>query len=224
MSLLLKTSQVAKVACLDVYSLLSGAIQWELLEQVDGVYFGIQRVDDFWVVAPRGSADIPDWMRDFSAIPVWHPKLGWVHGGFERGVDAAYAAICKILPADAKVVLGGHSLGAAHAWQLAGLFAYDRKPVVQVEVFGSPRPGFQHLAHLVTQNVPTVCRSWRNLDDPVPTVPFDLPPFFSYVDPVAPGAFSQAPAPGDLEPLRDHHGALYYAGACALDNPQGATT
>jgi len=111
--------------------------------EVGCVVFGHANVGGIDVIALRGSADLDDWMHDFTAIPQWHPQLGFCHAGFLHDMDEVFAKARTIV--GEHVVITGHSLGGARARILAGLFAYNKLPFDIVCVFGSPKPGFPNL-------------------------------------------------------------------------------
>jgi hypothetical protein len=163
----------------------------------------------------RGSVTLVDWMRDINALAVWHPKLGFVHAGFAQGLDSLYAVIAPLMGRN--IVILGHSLGAARACDVAGLFAYDAAaagvacPVKMLCTFGQPKPGFANLARIITKSGMTHV-SYRNRNDPVPLVPLSFWPFLDYVHTEAWIALDAAPAIDNLEPLRDHHINLYIQG------------
>lgn len=163
----------------------------------------------------RGSVTPEDWMRDMDAIPAWHAKLGFVHAGFYEGLDTLYPLITAAV--GKSIVVLGHSLGAARACDVAGLFAYDAAaaglpcPVQTLCTFGQPKPGFVNLARLITKSG-MAHRSYRNRNDPVPLVPFTIAALMDFVHTEDWIALDAAPSPTDLEPLRDHHIGLYVQG------------
>lgn len=75
----------------------------------DDVYIGIKKLPGVDVVAARGSDCDLDWERDVDAIPYLDPRIGYVHGGFYRGIPQTYAAIKPLITQPLVVV--GHSLG-----------------------------------------------------------------------------------------------------------------
>lgn len=189
--------------CADSYD---AAGAWDHVWDLSGIHFAHRKVGDVDVIVFRGSKDLLDWIRDLEVFPKWDDRLGFVHGGFMRGMNDALAAILAVV--GPRVVVTGHSLGGARARILAGLLAYLGRPVEQCTVFGSPRPGFANLAR-VLQKSGTPLASYRNRNDPVPVVPFMVG---LYEHPDAWIALNSAPPPNDLEPLRDHHMAHYIAG------------
>lgn len=182
-------------------------------ETIGGVSFSITKLENAIVLAFRGSDNIPDWMRDFDAVPVWDDQLGFVHQGFFMGVRETYTAIKPRL-FGAPLYIIGHSLGGGHARDVAALCAVDGIKVKRLVTFGSPRPGFANLARII-QKSGMEHVSYRNRNDPVPLVPFPLP-LMDWQHPEDWTAVDVAPAATDLEPLRDHHIELYEAGVAKL--------
>ena len=109
--------------------------------------------------------------------------IGTVHAGFFAGMQRMWSELRSMLDLKAKVIVGGHSLGAARAGDLTGLMVLDNRAPIARVVFGEPKPGYMDLAKLI-ELVPG--RSYRNGDqkhhDLVTDVPFSFPPF-QYVHP-----------------------------------------
>jgi pimeloyl-ACP methyl ester carboxylesterase len=158
------------------------------------------------VICCRGSQVTEDWIRDFAVLPRW-TRLGVVHAGFWAGMLDLYAAVKGVT----NPVIVGHSLGAAHARLLAGLFILDGKPVRDLVAFASPRPAFANLRRVIEKGG-APHRSYRFSNDPVPTVPFEIPFLpdaltWQHTEPWT----KLAGTTGDenLDPLRDHAIANY---------------
>ena len=186
---------------------------WAHYWNQDDIVCGHVVIDTVDYIVFRGSVTPEDWMRDLDAIPVWHPKLGFVHAGFVTGLDALYSVIEHVV--GTKIVITGHSLGAARACLTAGLFACDASqsasdcPVTCLCTFGQPKPAWVNLSRIVEKSGMRHV-SYKNRNDPVTEVPF-----FPYVNTETPIALNAEPSPTDLEPLRDHHISLYQAGVAA---------
>lgn len=189
-------------ACSDIYA---EEGTWEHVWDFNGAHAGHRKIGEVDVIAFRGSKDAQDWLHDFEIFPMWDDRLGFVHSGFMCGMNEALAEILKVV--GKRVVVTGHSLGGARARIMAGLLAYLQRPVEQCVVFGSPRPGFANLTR-VLQKSATPLVSYRNRNDPIPLVPY-VGGLYTHPDPWV--ALDAAPPPDDLEPLRDHHVALYLA-------------
>ncbi len=194
--------------CADVYAV--EPVGFAQLWNFGGTVAALRRRADCDVIVFRGSLSVVDWMRDVEAVPVWDPRIGFVHGGFLCGVNDVF--IAAALNVGRKVVVTGHSLGGARARIFAALCAYHNSPVAQCTVFGSPRPGFANLRRVLEKSG-TPLASYRNRNDPVPIVPF-LGGLYEHTDQWQ--AVDSAPAAGDLEPLRDHHMARYIDGLARL--------
>lgn len=195
-------------ACADAYA--DAPAGFDHLWEFSGTHAAHRKIEGADLIVFRGSKDAEDWMRDAEAVPIWDSRLGFVHGGFMAGMYDVLAAVT--LATSNRLVVTGHSLGGARARILAALVAYSGSPVLQCTVFGSPRPGFANLSRIL-QKSKTPLSSYRNREDPVPLVPFmgGL-----YVHPDQWIALDAHAAPGDLEPLRDHHIALYQEGLAKL--------
>mmetsp|Transcript_23824 Transcript_23824/g.62385 ORF Transcript_23824/g.62385 Transcript_23824/m.62385 type:complete len:309 (-) Transcript_23824:402-1328(-) len=149
-------------------------------------------------VAFRGTADLRNWITDLDAITkanVTLPLCGGsdgvaarvlVHSGFYYGFEAlrmqmntALRALATTGRADYKVVVTGHSLGAALA-TLAGVALvcddrFNSQPLV-VYNFGSPRIGNDALYELVEVALSDQLRILRHThwQDPVPHLPLEM--------------------------------------------------
>lgn len=91
-------------------------------------------------VSFRGTNDLADAGVDLWAIPRRHPKLGWVHTGFARGVDAVHPKIVADLPdRGVPIIVDGHSKGGPEAIFEAARLVLDGYNVKYVIVFNPPR-------------------------------------------------------------------------------------
>jgi hypothetical protein len=190
--------------CAELYA--TNASAWTHYFERDQVIIAHRVIDGIDTFICRGSKVGIDWARDSLAVPAHHPVLGWVHAGFAIGIDEAAAEVASA--ATGKIALIGHSLGAARAMLLAGLFAKAGTPALQVTVFGCPRPGGEELRDTVCLSG-THPESYRNERDPVTYVPF-APGIFCHV--IEPAQVHGGAEPGDLTIFREHHIARYIAG------------
>lgn len=148
--------------------------QWDHLLQGDAdddVYIGIKKLPGVDVVACRGSDCNLDWERDIDAIPYLDPRIGYVHGGFYRGVPKAYLTLKPLITQP--VIMTGHSLGGSHAQLVASEFVLDGVIPAKVCCFGSPKVGYQRFADVVTPI--TNYTLYKNGPDYVTDVPMTLP-------------------------------------------------
>lgn len=216
------TDQTCVDLCAALYT--GDPTAWDVYQpgNLAGICYGIKRIDDTDVVVLRGSITFMDWQRDFAAFPTSRPSpLGPLHYGFSLGVEAAWAAIKPQV--GAKVIVTGHSLGAARAAILTGLMVLDDRAPIRRVVFGEPKAGFQALADIVAK-VPGA--SYSNGDgkhhDLVVDVPFSFPPE-NYVRPT-PLIFVKALPTGPIweryGPFAFHHIGLYRQGVNALREKQ----
>ena len=168
---------------------------------VDGIIAGMMPLPGGVAVVFRGSETLEDWFRDLDAAMVNIPGIGDVHQGFSVGMERFVSDVFPALTG--RIVLAGHSLGAARACILAAMLAPFDIPVDELHLFGCPRPGGRELARIVNKNVRHI-ESYRNGRDPVPLVP-DLADL--YVPVVEPTTISFVGDPED--PLADHFIANY---------------
>ncbi len=145
----------------------------------------ISTLPDGTVVAFRGSVTAEDWARDFICAPVMDredPQLGLCHAGFLDGAESVVAAISAAVGSN-RCYLTGHSLGGALALGVGALLACSGKSPEAIVTFGAPRYGMAKFAALLQ---PIAVRQYRRGNDPVPLVPFDVPPFLEFQDARAP--------------------------------------
>lgn len=190
--------------CAAVYTDVDG---WDHRWVDNDIVVAHKRVGDMDVIVCRGSQSAIDWRRDLEAIPVHHEQLGTVHAGFVYGMNYVLTEITPLLKG--KIVLTGHSLGAARTMILAGLLSkLTPTPPNQVTVFGCPRPGGEELRDIVCLSGAKV-ESYRNERDPVTYVPC-LPGVFCHV--VEPFQLNGGADPHDLTIFREHHIGRYITG------------
>ena len=147
---------------------------WYADSETYGVCCGVVKRDGLAIIAFRGSVTISDWFHD-GISETWCDSrgLGNLPLGFTFGVESAYRELRDVLDSD-PVVLAGHSLGCAHAAQIAGLLVVHGGLVPQRLVqFAPPRPGMETL-RAVLSIVPQA--AYHEPDDPVVTLPTS-PPF-----------------------------------------------
>lgn len=182
----------------------------------DSICYGIRRVDGIDYVIFRGSLSIIDWVRDgdWWSKPTTDPRLGEVWPGFVAGMSDAWNEIQRHI--GAKVVVGGHSLGAARASVLAGYMLVDGcKPLARV-CFGEPNTGLPKFCSFVSQ-LPG--RTYRNFGDAghdhVTDVPYNVPRVFPYGKPATKinvTAVPSGPIIDELGFFSWHHIQLYAQG------------
>jgi hypothetical protein len=133
------------------------------------------------VVAFRGSVTAEDWARDFICAPVEdraHPQLGHCHAGFLDGAESILAEVQSAIGGKSTIITG-HSLGGALALGVGALLACAGTPPLAIVTFGAPRFG---MAMFVKAIAALYVRQYRRGNDPVPTVPFDVPPLLQFLD------------------------------------------
>jgi Lipase (class 3) len=210
-------------------ALYAGGDAWKTFDFVEpgsgdhDVCWALKRTAGVSVVCLRGSATFKDWFRDFDAAIPWpHKGLGPVHPGFMLGMTEAYAEIQKHIAGP--VVITGHSLGAARAAILAGLFILDGNKPLAKFVYGEPKPGFKQLASVCSE-IP-MSLSYRNATpnghDLVTDVPLTFPPEEYVHSDVLTDVCAPPPANDEWGPLAWHHLQLYRQGLDSISNKAAA--
>lgn len=143
---------------------------------IDVRYDLVPRQGELVIVMPgTHPADPLDWLRDFSVVPTWLPRIGPVHSGFGAGGSAIWDKIKFDLP-HMRVTLTGHSLGGALAQVVAAHLSYWRPDLsFRVVTFGAPRAGFLNpfFGHLIRRGLEAV--EYQRSGDIVPNVPGPWP-------------------------------------------------
>lgn len=186
---------------------------------INGDFAGIKHYpDNEHVIAFRGSTTVEDWLRDFQGLMIDDPELGGVETGFMRGIRDTLAHCGDEIDGTPKLYITGHSLGAARALLFAALTAAQghSQLIERVVVFGSPRPGGRKVSNWLAS---TRINSYKNGDDPVCDVPFDIPLIEPYMHPrqLIP---VDVPPPEDDSwgPIARHHVELYQAAMKGIAN------
>lgn len=128
--------------------------------------------DGSYAIIFPGTASLRDMLTDARVKKTeWH--AGNVHEGFHAAYDSVREKIEALLPADARLVIAGHSLGGA----LASLAAHDLGlesfyKVEQVITFGSPRVGNGLFARSYDDRLSSRTFRLVNDGDPVPHLPW----------------------------------------------------
>jgi hypothetical protein len=171
------------------------------------------------VIVFRGSTTLQDWLRDAEAVanPVESAGLGPVHPGFNAGLTAVWQELMARRAAgqlSPRVVVTGHSLGAARATLMTGYLVQGGAAPIARYVFGEPRPGFARLAEII-KDVPAFSyRNGDNAEDPsgfdlVTSVPFRFfPELYVHPSPLI-DVRADPPATDEWGVFRWHHIQLY---------------
>ena len=137
------------------------------------------------VVAFRGSITVQDWLRDFFFAPIAvrkHPQLGRCHAGFLDAAESILDAVLQELArssAALPVFVTGHSLSGALAVGVGALLKLAGRLPAAIVTFGAPRFGMAAFVACL-KDVPV--RQYVRGNDPVPLVPFDVPPEWAFLD------------------------------------------
>lgn len=182
-----------------------------------GVDYAVKFHPDCTEIDFEGSHNPRDWLRDFQAFMIQVPGIGGVEAGFNEGTDDVVYVLLKNIPKTLPVVVGGHSLGAAHAHVVARklIAAGFAAPLVSRCVFGSPRPGDAVLAGGLRDSPVESYRNFQDFDhqDFVCDVPFEIFPLAPFKHPGAYTLINVAPEANDpWGPLARHHMQLYRKG------------
>jgi hypothetical protein len=82
---------------------------------------------------------ILDMLRNLRFLPWHHKATGWGHAGYIRGAIAVADLLAKLIPPHHRIVMTGHSLGAAIAVLTSQLLHAQGRSIHEVVMFGSPR-------------------------------------------------------------------------------------
>jgi Lipase (class 3) len=190
---------------------------WPMLwdEQSWGLCAAKTMFQDAEVVIHRGSTVALDWYDDLDSELIREDiALGSLPWGFSEPLRPWYEANKAHMSKD--MVIIGHSLGAARAVEHAGMLtAYGLAPRAVV-VWGEPKAGMRQLANVLAK-AKVVVHSYRNLDDPVCTVPVTMG-LLDWIHGHDIVALNEPPILNDpWLLLRDHHIELYQAGMRKLN-------
>lgn len=190
-----------------------------------GVTWGIRLDSAFRIVVCRGSVTPQDWLRDFESevatVVNNYPSLGYVPYGFGKGLTETYKSVRFLLQAQwlSPIIICGHSLGAAHAAELAGMFVADNINVARIVLCGCPKPGMIALSALLSK---TGIANYCNARDPVPDVPVTIPPILAWCAVSDKIMLNEQATDSSWHgltpevPLADHNIALYQKGVRSL--------
>lgn len=159
------TANEAAVQCKALYT---GQEYFTQVLTIRRICLGIVKRPDCVIFNFRGSLTLLDWARDLlSELPFPTRPIGVVPAGFYDGIVDVFKATGPItigLP----IVLVGHSLGAAHAALFGGEILAAGGKIAKAFLFGCPNPGDMKLQYIWSG---TDVESYKNLSDPVTTVP-----------------------------------------------------
>lgn len=170
------TLSVATVAAVGIAGY-SDETKWTQLcvgKQYKDCHIGIleDSVDKCYIVSARGTKSLTDAIKDFESVSQEYIyQLGSIACGFFDGTPEIYADVVSWVQKNPsyKLILTGHSLGAAQMTDLAAYAAVRNLTPFACVLMGSPKPGSTTLNHCLT-GIPH-WYSFRNGIDPVPLTP-----------------------------------------------------
>lgn len=177
----------------------------------ENIHVGLRHAETHDIFCFRGSIDEIDWLRDFEGWPSKHPQLGYCHSGFLRGMGVVSEELAMAITPDRPYAITGHSLGAARALILAGLWTAQGRPPALVVTFGTPRPGMAKLSNILNTGGFFI-KHYKNGPDPVADVQPTLPPLALWQKPVVDTPLNVVPTDGAADPFHWHHMPLYLEG------------
>lgn len=123
-----------------------------------------------WAIIFPGTSSGHDWLTNFKFRRVPWLAGGEVHRGFIEAFESVEHHFINVIPANAKLIIAGHSLGGALA-TLAARSLDWRFDVERVITFGSPRVGNGRFAADYSQRLGSRTARIVNEHDPVPFGP-----------------------------------------------------
>ena len=139
-------------------------------------------VGDHVVFVLEGSHDGYDWGRDAQFLPVW-VNGAHLHAGFWANMPETWEMMKGFRAmTGAPVIFCGHSLGAAHADDLAWLALQDDYDVRALIRWGEPAPSYNSVLGGALSVIP-IRRSyinerpaprWPDQQDPIPALPLKI--------------------------------------------------
>ena len=171
------------------YDNVQGFFDYDFITEGDRL--SIKQFKDCVVLVDEGSHDFLNWFYNFIAIApnlrMKTVRFGGVDNvgvelGFDINMEASVAQTAPLLHKGVTTYCIGHSRGAGRAYLRAARLIALGFTDVRICVFGAPRPGDDVLQGIL--NKATEHWSFRNGKDPVCRVPYCIPPFLKYIEPV----------------------------------------
>lgn len=135
-----------------------------------GVNMGVIEGPETLYLLFRGSVTVEDWFRDaLSFVPETLPGIGTFPLGFSEGLMESRINLDTVLQKGKKIVLVGHSLGAAHAGIMAHILKKEGLTPSRVLLMGCPN--LVLVPDPERAPLPEIVVSYRNGDDMVSLVP-----------------------------------------------------
>lgn len=167
----------------DVILPTDSSLKLKILNKPGDPLFGIlcdgNKDNTAWLIY-RGTANIQEWIQDFTYNQVAYKDWGLIHEGFWNIYNNNRANILSQLQKmnAKKVIVSGHSLGGGVAI-LTGVDLHFSGYDVEIYTFASPRVGNVDYCNKVNSVGPNIYRIVNTVDI-VPTVPFGVVPNFKH--------------------------------------------
>ena len=158
------------------------SLKLKILNKPGDPLFGIlcdgNKDNTAWLIY-RGTANLQEWIQDFTYNQVTYKDWGLIHEGFWNIYNNNRANILSQLQKmnPKKVIVSGHSLGGGVAI-LTGVDLHLSGYDVEIYTFASPRVGNVDYCNKVNSVGPNIYRIVNTVDI-VPTVPFGTVPNFN---------------------------------------------
>ena len=158
----------------------TGSKKVKVLDEVNDNTSGHLSTDgDRIFLVMRGTDDAQDILKNLKLVSALRPGWGEVpiHKGFSELAESfitsthLYDKLKKCGSAHKEIYVGGHSMGGALANIIAVELKLNHFNIKGIYTYGSPRIGGEAWISYFNQSFPQRHFQWRNLHDPVPSVP-----------------------------------------------------
>ena len=159
---------------------MASAAQARMLAQMrkDGDGFGWvvrNERESILAVSFRGTVSVADWLHDFDWLPESYKFVdgyGTVHKGFQAVYEVVRESMLELVRGEkfARLIVVGHSLGAALSELAAPDLLHNGGVVPEVQNFAGPRAGHHDFSAAFNRDVP-ICFRVVNAWDIVPHLP-----------------------------------------------------
>lgn len=122
-------------------------LAYEVFDSVPGeLEYIVRQEKEFTYIVIRGTEfgnkfsawGLSDFWRNMRVLPFRSKHTGWLHAGYLAGAQLIFHDLKKIARLSERLVISGHSMGAAVAAPLAQLM-HPLTPVTKLVLFGTPK-------------------------------------------------------------------------------------